>query len=107
MPAVCIARYANALVESAADRVVSSAIASTRTLAFTFIYNPSHVPRGRGDKMGTTFTIPAPKKFVTAKNRPKFFEIFDNFRLSSRIPPERISTWEKLLISNHLQPLLR
>ena len=47
-------------------------------------------PRSRDDKMGTIFTIPTPKKFVTAKNRPKFFAIFDNFRLWSRISPERI-----------------
>jgi len=37
--------------------------------------------RGRGDKLGKTFTMPAAKKIDGQKNRPKFFAIFDNFRL--------------------------
>ena len=34
------------------------------------------VPRGRGDKMGTIFTMPAPKIRDGQKNRPNFFRDF-------------------------------
>jgi len=33
-------------------------------------------PPGRGDKLGTLFTMPAQKKFVTAKKSPKIFRDF-------------------------------
>ena len=57
-------------------------------------------PRSRGDNLGTIFTMPAPKNLWGPKNRPKFFAIFDNFRLWLRISPERINMQksEKLLI---------
>ena len=44
--------------------------------------NLVHTPNGTG--------IP-PKNLWRQKNRPKFFAIFDNFRLWSRISPERIN----------------
>jgi len=47
--------------------------------------------RSRDDTMGTIFTMPAPKNLWRPKNRPKFFAIFDNFRLWSRISPEWIN----------------
>jgi len=46
-----------------------------------------------------------PKKIVRAKNRPKFFAIFDNFRLSSRISPERINISKIRKALENLQPL--
>jgi len=57
--------------------------------------------------MGTIFTMPANKKFVTAKNRPKFFAIFDNLRLLSRISPEQIKISKIGKALDHLQPLPR
>jgi len=33
-------------------------------------------PRSRGDNLGTTFTMPAPQKFVTAKKSSKIFRDF-------------------------------
>jgi len=65
------------------------------------------VPRGKGDKMGTVFTMPAPKKIVTAKNRPIFCAIFDNFRLWSRISPERINISKIGKALENLLPLPR
>ena len=59
------------------------------------------------DKVGTIFTMPAAEKFVTAKNRPQFFAIFDNFRLWSRISPERINISKIGKALDHLQPLPR
>jgi len=53
---------------------------------------PGHVPRGRGDKMGITFGRPAPWNLAGRIKRPKFGAISDNFRLWSRISPERIDT---------------
>ena len=50
---------------------------------------PGDVPRGRGDKMGITFGRPAPKIWEGEKRR-KFGAFSDNFRLWSRISPERI-----------------
>jgi len=64
---------------------------------------PVDVPRGRGDNVGTIFTVPAPKNLWGQKIRPKFFAIFDNFRLLSRISPERIyisNIWKKLINRN-------
>ena len=55
------------------------------------------VPRGRGDKMGTIFTMLAPKKIVTAKKSPKFFAIVDNFQLISG-KDQQIKKSEKLFI---------
>ena len=68
---------------------------------------PVDVPRGRGDNVGTIFAVPAPKNLWRQKNRPKLLAIFDNFRLSSRISPERIyisNIWKKL---DQQQPLPR
>jgi len=45
--------------------------------SWTFSVN---VPRGRGDNVGNFYKARL-QKFVTAKNRQKFFAIFDNFRL--------------------------
>jgi len=47
--------------------------------------------RGRGNKLGTIYTMPSPKNLWRPKNRPNFFAIFDNFWLWSRISPERIN----------------
>ena len=38
------------------------------------------VPQGRRDKLGTIFTMTAPKNLWRPKTRPKLFAIFDNFR---------------------------
>jgi len=61
------------------------------------------MPRGRGDNARTTFGRPAPKILGWPRKRPNFGAIFDNFRLWSRISPERIlNIWEKNLINqNH------
>jgi len=64
---------------------------------------PVDVPRGRGDNAGTIFTVPAPKNLWRPKNRTKFFAIFDNFRLSSLISPERIyisNIWKNMIKRN-------
>ena len=42
------------------------------------------VPRGRGDKMDTIFTMPAPKNLWQQKNRPKFLRDFS--QLSTTTP---------------------
>jgi len=64
-------------------------------------------PQSRGDKLGTTFTMPAPKNVWRPKNRPNFFAIFDNFRLWSRISPEQINISKIGKAFDHLQPLPR
>jgi len=64
-------------------------------------------PRSRCDKMGTIFTMPAPKNLWRQKNPAKFFAIFDNFRLWSRISPERINISKIGKALDHLQPLPR
>jgi len=46
-----------------------------------------------------------PRKIVTAKNRPKYFAIFDYFRIWSRISPERINISKIGKALDHLQPL--
>ena len=70
-----------------------------------------HTPTGtgvsRGDKIGTIFTMLAPKNLWRPKNRPKFFAIFDNFRLWSRISPERINISKIGKAFDHLKPLPR
>jgi len=48
-----------------------------------------------------------PKQIGTAKNRPKFGAISDNFRLWSRISPERINRSNIGKALDHLQPLPR
>jgi len=48
-------------------------------------------PREAGVIKWVQFFQCRPPKFVTAKNRPKFFAIFDNFRLWSRISSQRIN----------------
>jgi len=53
------------------------------------------------------FTRSAPKNLCPPKNRPKFFAIFDNFRLWSRISPERINKLKIGIALENLQPLLR
>ena len=64
--------------------------------------------RGAGDKLGTIFTMPAPKNLWRPKNRPKFFAIFDNFRLWSRISPEQFNISKIGKALDHLQvPLPR
>jgi len=65
------------------------------------------VTGGRGDKMGTIFTMPAPKNLWRQKNRPEFCAIFDNFRLWSRISPERINISKIDKALENLQPLPR
>ena len=60
IPAVCIARYANALVKSAAGRVVSSAITSTRTLPF--------FPRPHPHPMGTRRLIDVVSKLLFGRD---------------------------------------
>ena len=62
------------------------------------------VPRGRGDKMGTIFYNARHQKFVRAKNRLKFFAIFDRFRLWSRISPKSINISKIGKALDHLQP---
>ena len=64
-------------------------------------------PGNRGDKMGTIFTMPAPKNLRRRKNRPKFVVISYNFRLWSRVPPERINISKIGKALDHLQPLPR
>jgi len=63
--------------------------------------------RGRGDKLGTIFTMPTPKNLWRPKNRPKFFAIFDNFRIWSRISPEQINISKIGKALDHLQHLQR
>ena len=46
--------------------------------------------RGLGDQVDTNFTRGAPYKIWDRKKRPKFSEIFDNFRLLLQISPEWI-----------------
>jgi len=53
------------------------------------------------------FTMPAPKNLWLPKNRPKFFAIFDNFRLWSRISPEQVNISKIGKALDHLQPLPR
>ena len=64
-------------------------------------------PLGRGDNLSTIFTRPAPKNLWQPKNRPKFLAIFDNFRLWSRISPERINKSKIGIALENLQPLPR
>jgi len=64
-------------------------------------------PQCKGDKLGTSFTMPAPKNLWQPKNRPKFFAIFDNFRLWSLISPEPINISKIGKALDHLQPLSR
>jgi len=47
--------------------------------------------QGRGDQVDTNFTSGAPCKIWEGKKCPKFSAIFDNFRIWSRISPERIN----------------
>jgi len=63
--------------------------------------------QGRDDKLGTIFTLSAPKNLWRPKNRPNFLTIFDNFRLWSRISPERINVSKIGKAPDHLQPLQR
>ena len=51
--------------------------------------------------------MPAPKNLWRPKNRPKFFVIFDNFRLWSRISREMINISKIRKALDHRQPLPR
>jgi len=48
------------------------------------------VTHSRGDNVDTNFTRGATYKIWVGKKRPKFSTVLDNFRLGSRISPERI-----------------
>jgi len=50
---------------------------------------------------------PPPKNLGVPKNRPKFCAIFDNFRLRSRISPERIDISKIGKVVYQLPPLPR
>ena len=65
------------------------------------------VPRGRNDKLSTIFGRPAPNNVGGPKNCPKFCAIFDNFRLWSRISPERIHISKIGKVVYQLPPLPR
>jgi len=57
--------------------------------------------------MGTTFGEDPPRKIWEGKKRLKFGAISDNYRLRSRISPERIHISKIRKISDQLQPFPR
>jgi len=65
------------------------------------------VPRGRDVNVGTTFGEGPPPKIWEGKKRLKFGAISGNFRVWSRISPERIHTSKIGKVADQLQPLPR
>ena len=61
--------------------------------------------RGRGVQVGTTFGEGPPCKIWEGKKRLKFGSISDNYRLWSRISPERIHLSKIEKVVDQLQPL--
>ena len=70
---------------------------------------PGDVAQGLGYNMHINFARGAPYKILEGKKRPKFSAIFDNFRLWSRISPDRIyiSKIGKVADQQHLFPICR
>jgi len=68
---------------------------------------PRDVPRGRGDKMDITFGRTAHWNLGGRKKRPKFGAISDNFKLWSRVSPERINLSQIPKADDQLQPIPR
>ena len=65
------------------------------------------MPRGRGVNVDTTFGEGPPPKIWEGKKRLKFGAISDNYRLRSRISPERIHVSKIGKVVDQLQPLPR
>jgi len=65
------------------------------------------VPRGSGIQLGTNFREGLPPKIWEGKKRLKFDAISDNYRLRSRISPERIQISKIGKVVDELQPLPR
>ena len=65
------------------------------------------MPRGRPIQVGTTFGEGPPPKIWEGKKRLKFGAISDNYRVRSRISPERIHISKIGKVVDQLQPLPR